>query len=367
MPFRALAKQLAGEVVGAVSSSMGGRSDPHASLSHDDEDEADNVNPYSDVSQEKVDAAQTLLEEEDGTRGFIPGCADQIGWIAAERRTRSEVDRLDKTKEFTEALVRVESGVHNLERRWDLSYVFIPGLFCSHYPMYLRKTRRHLQKMGLDARILKIDTEASVATNAKDVAEQLKKIHAKTGKRIVLLGHSKGGCDGVAALARHHGELKPFVVGMIALQSPLGGTPLATDVENSDKLRRAFDKIVGSMGGDAACLKDMTYERRKEELQQFPMPADIPLVSMSSALTHGFSTLRPLQSYMSRKYEGLKNDGMVASPDADLPGSYRVYLEREMDHGGCAFPAFPGAAAKGEHVNEAVIEIFARTIPHIVP
>lgn len=51
-----------------------------------------------------------------------------------------------------------------------------------------------------------------------------------TGKRVVLLGHSKGGVDAAAALSMFWPELKDKVVGLVLAQSPYGGSPVASDI-----------------------------------------------------------------------------------------------------------------------------------------
>ena len=45
----------------------------------------------------------------------------------------------------------------------------------------------------------------------------------------MLLGHSKGGVDAAAALSIYCNELKDKVAGLALVQSPYGGTPLASD------------------------------------------------------------------------------------------------------------------------------------------
>jgi len=54
--------------------------------------------------------------------------------------------------------------------------------------------------------------------------------YTKFGKTVVLLGHSKGGTDAAAACAMYWSELKEKVRGLIMLQAPYGGTPLAADL-----------------------------------------------------------------------------------------------------------------------------------------
>ena len=184
---------------------------------------------------------------------------------------------------------------------------------------------------------------------------------------MVLVGHSKGGCDAVSAVARYQKELVPIVAGVVSLQAPLGGTPIATDIQKNGKLRKAFDILVTSIGGTSDSLNDMTYHERRKELESYPFPDAVPLISFSSAVTKGASPLRPLQIYMATHYDNIPNDGMVAGPDADLPGSIRVAFDRELDHSGCAFPSLPWAASKGRLVNEALIETLVQQIPHAVP
>lgn len=46
----------------------------------------------------------------------------------------------------------------------------------------------------------------------------------------MLLGHSKGGVDAAAALSIYWTDLKDKVAGLALLQSPYGGTPLASDI-----------------------------------------------------------------------------------------------------------------------------------------
>lgn len=46
----------------------------------------------------------------------------------------------------------------------------------------------------------------------------------------MLLGHSKGGVDAAAALSIYWQDLKGKVAGLVLVQSPYGGTPLASDI-----------------------------------------------------------------------------------------------------------------------------------------
>lgn len=46
----------------------------------------------------------------------------------------------------------------------------------------------------------------------------------------MLLGHSKGGVDAAAALSIYEKDLVGKVAGLALVQSPYGGTPVASDI-----------------------------------------------------------------------------------------------------------------------------------------
>lgn len=65
--------------------------------------------------------------------------------------------------------------------------------------------------------------------NAWELKEYVEELYWGSGKRVMLLGHSKGGVDAAAALSIYCNELKDKVAGLALVQSPYGGTPLASD------------------------------------------------------------------------------------------------------------------------------------------
>ncbi len=69
--------------------------------------------------------------------------------------------------------------------------------------------------------------------------------HFETGKKVVLIGHSKGGLDCAAALSLHP-DLKNLVAGLVTLQSPFGGSPIAADLLADESLRAAVQFIFGA-------------------------------------------------------------------------------------------------------------------------
>lgn len=66
--------------------------------------------------------------------------------------------------------------------------------------------------------------------NAAQIKEHIKELYWGTQKKVVLLGHSKGGVDAAAACSMFWNELKDKVVGLALIQSPYGGSPVAADI-----------------------------------------------------------------------------------------------------------------------------------------
>lgn len=72
--------------------------------------------------------------------------------------------------------------------------------------------------------------KASVEHNALELKQYIEEIYWGSGKPVMLLGHSKGGIDAAAALSIYWPDLKDKVAGLALVQSPYGGTPIASDI-----------------------------------------------------------------------------------------------------------------------------------------
>jgi len=78
--------------------------------------------------------------------------------------------------------------------------------------------------------------QSSVEKNAREIKEYIEELCWGSNKRVLLLGHSKGGIDAAAALSLYWPELKDKVAGLVLAQSPYGGSPIATDILREGQL-----------------------------------------------------------------------------------------------------------------------------------
>jgi len=174
-----------------------------------------------------------------------------------------------------------------------------------------------------------------------------------------LIGHSKGGCDAVGAVSRHWHNLREKVAGVVTLQAPLGGTPIADDFEETELTGFSEMYMRHVLDGQDNIMEGLTYEMRMQELTQFPFPAECPILTFSSGTQRATSPLAHLAAYCRKEYK-IPTDGITASWDADLPASsIRVHFELDWDHANCAFPESHGP---GDHVvNEACVMLLIRS------
>lgn len=94
-----------------------------------------------------------------------------------------------------------------------------------------------------------IHVQASVETNALEIKNYIEELYWGCGKRVMLLGHSKGGVDAAAAIAKYWSNLKEKVAGLVVVQSPYAGSPIASDIFREGQIadvetRRVMEVII---------------------------------------------------------------------------------------------------------------------------
>ncbi|CAB4317705.1 unnamed protein product [Prunus armeniaca] len=151
------------------------------------------------------------------------------------------------------------NGEHTLPS--SFVYLLIPGLYSNHGPLYFVGTKKFFTKMGLACHIAKIHSEASVEHNAWEIKQYIEELYWGSSKRVMLLGHSKGGVDAAAALSIYWCDLK--------------------------------DKVAGLALGDIRALEDLTHEKQKEFIMKHKLPYEqIPLVTF-----HSDASIAPYKEY----------------------------------------------------------------------
>ncbi|XP_048228152.1 uncharacterized protein LOC8268313 isoform X2 [Ricinus communis] len=304
------------------------------------------------------------------------GSSDDIGWLQC---TPGMAPVEDGTARFLELLGKIRNGEHVLPN--SFVYLLIPGLFSNHGPLYFVGTKRFFSKMGLACHIAKIHSEASVEHNARELKHYIEELYWGSGKRVMLLGHSKGGIDAAAALSLYWSDLKYKVAGLALVQSPFGGSPIASDILREGQIadketRKIMELLICKLiKGDIRALEDLTYDKRREFIMKHKLPDQIPLISFHSEasiapgvlatmtqIAHAELPWLPLPKLGVEEPDGVlqagcqvpviiplsaamavaalhlqlrygeKSDGLVTRRDAEVPGSVVVRPDRKLDH-----------------------------------
>jgi pimeloyl-ACP methyl ester carboxylesterase len=186
-----------------------------------------------------------------------------------------------------------------------------------------------LRALGLPVQVVDVPTAAPVACNAARIAE----VMAADDRPALLIAHSKGGLEALAAL------LRPGVAercrGFIAIQSPFFGSPVADAICARAALHRAAHHTLRALGiGDGAALRDLTTATRASWMAAHAdaiaaLVRSLPVIAVASELgrcqdLHDH-VYQPLSRWMRQRGAG-PNDGLVPVASAQLPGARQVLL-----------------------------------------
>lgn len=209
---------------------------------------------------------------------------------------------------------------------------------------------------GWECEFVTLDTKRLVPTNAATLAARFR---AETSPYIVL-GHSRGGVDTLAALLLMSPEDRRLLRGWVSLQSPHAGIPAAARIDNLAGPLRPFLFQFGKV--NAELTPDVSRARvdeRREALEA--LGREVPLLTLGSWFDasatdtpeKGRSLLGPLEKVtrglLASTPEGAggarsgRNDGVVALEDSRLPGVRYIDLPAH-DHVSTVFK-YEGAPA----------------------
>lgn len=195
---------------------------------------------------------------------------------------------------------------------------------------YMDSQRTWLAGLGLDARVVDLPTAAPVAANARRVAAAVREAPG----RVVLIAHSKGGLEALAALLR--ADVAARCDGFVALQAPFFGSPLADALLAGKPLRIALDQVARLTGlGNGRGLMDLTTAKRHAWMMRHhaaiaALLVHVPTIAVATHLDQPSDWREGLYAALARwmEEEGAgPNDGLVPVASALLPGARHVVLQ----------------------------------------
>ena len=220
--------------------------------------------------------------------------------------------------------------------------LFVPGFFSNHYRVYFTEQMDWLRAIGVDCEKVGINTEASVQDNAAVVARAI----AASDKPVIIVSHSKGSVDALAALISNS-ELPGKVKGWVSIQGAWLGSPIADYVSQHLILGTLASAVLKVLGGSPECMADLTtgaaadfIQKNKDAIQG--VVHAVPLIAFASWKDAPSLWPRGLMEFTGgfMYRQGIKNDGLLPSVNSLLPGADYV-LAANVDH---ADPVMPSSA-----------------------
>jgi hypothetical protein len=185
--------------------------------------------------------------------------------------------------------------------------------------------------LGLDTAVVPLPTAAPVEANAALVAAAL----TADPRPVVLVAHSKGALEALAALLRPAVAARVRCRAFIAFQAPFHGSPVADAVCRRHPVRAAAQRALRLLGtGSGEGLADLTTAARAAWMEAHAadlaaLARRVTIVTVASVLdgTAGWNErhYRPLARWMERRGAG-PNDGLVPLASTRLPGAHAILL-----------------------------------------
>lgn len=195
----------------------------------------------------------------------------------------------------------------------------------------------HLARFGHEVDLLEVEALSSCGRNAGIIREAVMGLpDPKDGRRLVLVGYSKGAPDILEAIATYP-ELQSHVSAVVSIAGAIGGTPMANTVEQSTlNLVQYFPDAECDIG-DQGALESLKPEVRKRWLATHALPASIRYYSLVTYpdADHISSILKSSHTKLSQVDS--RNDSQMIFYDQLIPGSVLLgYLN--ADHWAVAIP-----------------------------
>lgn len=187
-----------------------------------------------------------------------------------------------------------------------------------------------LKAIGVAATVLRLPTVAPVGVNAGRIEQAAL---AEDGP-FILVGHSKGGLEALAALLRP--GMAARCRGFIALQSPFRGSPVADRVCGIRAFHLAAHHAARLLGlGTGRGVKDLTTPVREAWMRDHAaaiasLVEAVPVATLATSIGPTPQPQDRAHAPLARWLESLgagPNDGLVPVASALLPGARHLVLE----------------------------------------
>ncbi len=259
------------------------------------------------------------------------------------------------------------------ERMAALNVLVVPGYLTDFLALpgalglsdYLDSQESALRPLARSVARIDLETEASVAENAKAIARAV----AATDGPICLVSHSKGGDDTLHFLLQASAAEREKIACWITFQTPFAGSPIADLAADYGVVREPAEFLLDAFGGEGRSLHDHRTDLAgcylaSHESGIAEIAAAIPIVTVAGAIdaeaAAGDRVTPYLPGLILMQRQNIRSDGLVPTASAVLPHARYVILS-PLDHtgavakGGTALPY-----AERERLTQALVALALR-------
>jgi len=227
----------------------------------------------------------------------------------------------------------------------------VPGIGWECFETWLNyenEFEENVSSYNYNSYIFSVDGMSGTTHNARQIRDAIMS-HADEiqGKRLVLIGYSKGAPDALEAIVSYP-EIRPYVAAVLSVAGAVGGSPLANPAKESDlNLLRHVPESTCTVG-DGQAVESLRPAVRRQWLEDNPLPSSIRYYSLVTYPSP--DQVSSVLKSMKKKLDKIdpRNDSQVIFYDQVIPGSTLVgYLN--ADHWAIAVPIAESHAFIGKH------------------
>ncbi len=198
---------------------------------------------------------------------------------------------------------------------------------------YFNDQMKVLKALGVDYKMVDVDSAMLPAHNAKKVAREIE----ASDKPVIIISHSDGGMYVLEALVNYN-DLLPKVRGFVPIQAPFLGTPIVDYIKRHAPLLAVMSKLLRHFGGTVDSLFSLSAGERSrfQDSNSGTIREIISRVNIISFASwkdeeeHKLDTLLEIPRDLMLK-RGIANDGLTPVESAILPGSDYIKVSG-VDH-----------------------------------
>ncbi len=191
-----------------------------------------------------------------------------------------------------------------------------------------------LQASGARVRTITVGGRSGTGHNAQQIAAALSASPVERGRKVILVGYSKGGLD-ILRFLTDFPERAADVDAVVGIASPVFGTPLADLAAPAYRALLAKLPMEKCPTGDGDVMASLEPGEAVGWLASNPLPKDVRYYSLAAFASRERIARALVPTWKHLGADGQRNDGQVVTIDAVIPGATLLGFANS-DHWGIA-------------------------------